>query len=69
MTVPSSTPPARDSGRDEAREAVATWLHVHDGGVAEEFLDQSYRTRDLYGRYADDLMAVPELRRLLDGAR
>jgi len=60
--APSPTPPARDSGRDEAREAVARWLWEQDGYAGSwEREDQ----QDYYREDADRLLALPELDKLL----
>ena len=60
--APSPTPPARDSGRDAAREAVARWLWEQDGYAGSwEREDQ----QDYYREDADRLLALPELDKLL----
>ena len=62
--APSPTPPARDSGRDEAREAVARWLSKSLSGDSA-WLDASEDYRGRFRSHAEQVLALPELDKLL----
>ena len=67
----SPTPPARDSGRDEAREAVARWLRekvVKRDKIITDLLEwdrEHPMNREGWLVWSEELLALPELDKLL----